>query len=49
MQNVMEIDMKNLLDPKAKIFGVWDLKTSLRQVGPKSFSKGLIKPLVSEL
>ena len=35
MQNIMELDMKNLLNPKAVTSGVWDLKTSLRNLGPK--------------
>ena len=41
MQNFVELDMEKLLDPKAVIFEVWGLKTSL---GPKVFSKGLTKP-----
>ena len=45
MQNFMEHDMKKLLDPKALTFGVWSLKTSLGQFGPKAFGKRLIKPL----
>ena len=46
MQNFMELDMKKFSDPKALTFGVWDLKTSLGELGPKVFGKGLIKPLV---
>ena len=42
----MEIDMKKPLENKAMTFRVWGLKTSLGQFGPKSFGKGLIKPLV---
>ena len=45
MQNFM-LDMKKISDPKAFIFGLWGLKTSLGQLGPKAFGKGLIKPLV---
>ena len=41
-QNFMEIDMKIFSDSKALIFGVWGLKTSLGQFGPKVFCKGLI-------
>ena len=44
--NFMELDMNKFSDPKALTFGVWDLKTSLGQFGPKSFGKGLIKALV---
>ena len=33
--NFMDLNMKNLLDSKAMIFGIWGLKTSLRQSGPK--------------
>ena len=46
MQNFMELDMKKISDPKALKFGVWGLKTSLGQFGPKAFGKGLIKALV---
>ena len=46
MQNFMDLGMKKFLDPKALTFGVWDLKTSLVQFGPKAFGKGLIKPLI---
>ena len=46
MQNFMELDNKKILDPKALTFGIWGLKTSLGQFGPKAFGKGLIKPLV---
>ena len=39
--------MKKFSDLKALIFGVWGLKTSLGQFGPKAFGKaGLIKALV---
>ena len=31
----MELDMKKILDFKAVTFGIWGLKTSLRQFGPK--------------
>ena len=46
MQNFMELDMKKISDPKALTFGVWGLKASLGQFGPKAFGKGLIKALV---
>ena len=46
IQNFMELDMKKFLDPKALAFGVWGIKTSLGQFGPKAFGKGLIKALV---
>ena len=46
MQNFIEIDMKNVWDPKAMAFGVWGLKPSLGQFGSKSFGRKLIKPLV---
>ena len=46
MPNFMELDMKKFSDPKALTFGVWGLKTSLEQFGPKAFGKGLIKALV---
>ena len=46
MQNFMELDMKNISDPKTLIFGIWGLKPNLGQFGPKIFDKGLIKPLV---
>ena len=42
MQNIMEIDMKKILDAKTVIFRVLVLKTSLGQFGPKR----LIKPSV---
>ena len=35
MQNIMELDMKNLLDSKALTFGVWGLKISFGKLGPK--------------
>ena len=46
MQNLMELDMKKVSDLKALTFGVWGLKPNLGQFGPKTFGKGLIKPLV---
>ena len=46
MQNFMELDMKKISDPKALTFGIWGLKPNLGQFGPKTFGKGLIKPLV---
>ena len=46
MQNFIELDMKKFTDPKTLTFGVWGLKTSLVQFGPKAFGRGLIKPLV---
>ena len=46
IQNFMELDMKKCSDPKALTFGVWGLKPSLGQFGPKAFGKGLIKALV---
>ena len=50
MQNFMELDKKKLSDPKALIFGVWGLKTSLGQFGLKAFGKGgLIKLLVKKV
>ena len=45
-QNVMELDMGKFTDPKTLTVGVWGLKTSLGQFGPKAFGRGLIKPLV---
>ena len=45
VQNFIELDMKKF-HLKALIFGVWGLKTSLGQYGPKAFGKGLIKALV---
>ena len=48
MQNFMEFDMKKLSDPKTLTFGVWVLKTSLGQFGPKVFGKGLIKQVVKK-
>ena len=45
-QNVMELDMRKFTDPKTLTVGVWGLKTSLGQFGPKAFGRGLIKPLV---
>ena len=45
-QHVLELDMKKISDPKALIFGLWGLETSLGQFGPKAFGKRLIKPLV---
>ena len=47
MQNFIELDMKKFSDLKSLIFGVWDLKTSLGQFGPKAFGKVLIKALVN--
>ena len=35
MQNFMKLDTKKFLDLKAVTFGVWGLKTSLGQFGPK--------------
>ena len=46
MLDIMELDMKKCSDPKALTFGVWCLKTSFGQFGPKAFGKGLIKALV---
>ena len=46
MQNSMELDMKKNSDLKALTFGLWGLKTSSGQFGPKVFGKGLIRPLV---
>ena len=45
-QNFMELDIKKIADLKTLTFGVWGLKTSLGQFGPKAFGRGLIKPLV---
>ena len=39
MQKFMELDMKKFPDPKTLAFGVWGLKTSLGQFGPKAFGK----------
>ena len=44
MQNVMELDMKKISDPKGLTFSIWGLETRLGQFGPKVFGKGLIKP-----
>ena len=33
MQNVIDFDMKKLLDPKDVTFRVWGLKTSVGQLG----------------
>ena len=41
----MELDMRKFTDPKTLTFGVWGLKTSLGQFGPKAFGRELIKPL----
>ena len=38
--------MKKNSDPKALTFDIWGLKPNLGQFGPKTFGKGLIKPLV---
>ena len=46
MQNFMKFDMEKFTDSKTLTFGVWSLKTSLGQFGPKAFGRGLIKPLV---
>ena len=46
MQNFMELVMKKISDPKALTFGLWGLKTSLGQFGPKAFAKGLMQGLV---
>ena len=46
IQNFTKLDMKLFSDLKALTFGVWGLKTSLGQFGPKAFGKGLIKALV---
>ena len=43
MQNFMEFDMKRLSDPKTLTFGVWVLKTSLGQFGPKGLIKQVVK------
>ena len=42
MQNFMELDMEEISDPKALTFGLWGLKSSSGQFGPKAFGKGLI-------
>ena len=39
MQNFMELNKKNFLDSETVTFGVWGLKTSLVQIGPKRFIK----------
>ena len=46
MGNFMELDMKKISDPKALTFGVWAVKPNLGPFGPKTFGKGLTKPLV---
>ena len=46
MQKSMELDMKKISDPKVLTLGIWGLKLNLGQFGPKTFGKGLIKPLV---
>ena len=46
MKNFMEIVMKKNSDRKPLTFGVWGLKPNLGQIGPKTFGKRLIKPLV---
>ena len=46
MQYFMELDMKKISYPKALIFSLWGQRTSSGQFGPKTFGKGLIKPLV---
>ena len=46
-QNVMELDMRKITDPKTLTFGIWGPKTSLGQFGPKAVGRGLIKPLVN--
>ena len=46
MQNFMQLDMKKNSDPKSQTFGIWGLKTTLGQFGPRAFDKGLIKPVV---
>ena len=46
MPHFMELAMKKFSDSKALTFGVWGLKTSLEQFGPKAFGEGLIKALV---
>ena len=43
MQNFMELDMKKFSDSKALTFGIWGLKTSLGQFGPKAFGKAFVK------
>ena len=42
----MELDVKKFSDPKTLTFGVWGLKTSLGQFGPRAFGKALIKSVV---
>ena len=37
--------MKIFSDPKALTFGVWSVKTSLGQYGPKAFGKAFGKAL----
>ena len=46
MQNFMGFDIKKISDPKALTFDFWGLKPNLGQFRPKTFGKGLIKPLV---
>ena len=47
MQNFIELDIKKFSDPKALTLGVWGLKASLGQFGPKAFGRGLIKALIT--
>ena len=42
-QNLMDLDMKKFIDlaPKLWTFGVWGLKASLGQFGPKALAEDL--------
>ena len=41
----MELDMKKFSDPETLTFGVWGIKNSLGQFGPKVFGKGLYQAI----
>ena len=43
--NFMELDMKKFSDPETLTFGVWGIKNSLGQFGPKVFGKGLYQAI----
>ena len=44
----MELEMKKFLDLKAVTFGVWTLKTSLRQFGSEACWQGTYQAISSE-
>ena len=48
IQTFMELDVRKFLNSKAVKFGVWGLKTSLGQLGPKRVSSrksGTLTPI----